>query len=81
MNTKLTLKVSNKTILRAKSYARRKKTSISRLVENYLNNITRPGNDIQEITPLVKSLSGVLKKRSPAKEKNDYAGYLSKKYK
>jgi hypothetical protein len=46
-------------ISRAKDYAKRRKTSLSKLVESYLDAITREEEGVL-ITPLVKRLSGVL---------------------
>lgn len=85
MNTKLTLRLNEEVIERAKRYAHNQKTSISKLVEAYLNNITssaqKPSEEI-EITPLVKSLMGVA---GPLPEnydyKKEYHEYLEKKYK
>jgi hypothetical protein len=59
MNAKLTLKLSAVVISRAKDYAKRRKTSLSKLVESYLDAITREEEGVL-ITPLVKRLSGVL---------------------
>ncbi|WP_300977640.1 DUF6364 family protein, partial [Flavobacterium sp.] len=58
MDTKLTLKLDQEIIEKAKQYASEKKISLSRIVENYLNSLTsdKENNDIQ-ISPFVKSLS------------------------
>jgi predicted HicB family RNase H-like nuclease len=40
MDTKLTLKLEHAVIEKAKDYARKQKTSLSRLIENYLNHLT-----------------------------------------
>lgn len=61
MSTKLTLNIDENTIAEAKSYAKRTGTSISKLVESYLNSLTsKKDKKESEITPLVKSLSGVI---------------------
>lgn len=77
METKLTLKLSKKTIEKGKRYAKKRKTSISRIVENYLEHLTA-SDSAEEITPLVKSLSGII---TESKDKPSYADYLEKKYK
>lgn len=59
MDTKLTLKLDNSIIEHAKRYAKNKNTSLSKLIESYLGKLVEP-NDTHEVTPLVKSLSGVL---------------------
>lgn len=38
MDTKLTLKLDNSIIQQAKSYAKEKNTSLSKLIESYLGN-------------------------------------------
>ena len=59
MDTKLTLKLDNSIIELAKNYAKNKNTSLSKLIESYLGKLVEP-NESYEITPLVKSLSGVI---------------------
>lgn len=61
MNTKLTLSVDKEVIERAKRYSKARKISLSKLVESYLLSVTSKKNQDDEITPLVKSLSGVIK--------------------
>lgn len=79
MTTKLTLKLKRSTVERGKNYAKKKKTSFSKLVESYIDKITEEPGDF-EITPFVKSLTGVIP--PPAKNyKSEYNDYLSKKYK
>jgi len=62
MNTKLTLRLDENVIERAKEYAQSQQISLSKLVENYLDSLTskspKPSYDI-EITPLVKSSMGI----------------------
>lgn len=57
MDSKLTLKLNENVIERAKNYASNKKISLSRLIENYLDSITREQNNDFEISPFVKSIS------------------------
>lgn len=80
METKLTLKVKQTVIRQAKKYAQKRKTSLSKLVENYLQKITSTKGEAgpEQITPLVKSLSGILKDSGNLKE--SYADFLTKKY-
>jgi len=80
MNTKLTLKLDKSIIDRAKEYAKKKNTSLSKMIENYLQALTTKQVKEIEISPLVESLSGVIK--DPNTEyKEDYKNHLSKKYK
>lgn len=81
MDTKLTLKLDQDVIEKAKDYAKSKKTSLSALVENYLQKITEDKKDKRKITPLVKSLSGVIDLPKDFNHKKDYTDYLINKYK
>ena len=55
MDTKLTLKLNQEIIEKAKHYASEKKLSLSRLVENYLNALTSSdGKDNLEISPTLR---------------------------
>lgn len=81
MDTKLTLTLDTKIIEKAKSYARKKNTSLSKLVEVYLQFInSKVENEGNEITPLVKSLSGILEDSTVSESKSTYKKHLGKKY-
>lgn len=80
MNTKLTLKLNNTIIEQAKAYAKNKNTSLSKLIESYLGLLLDETNDNQEITPLVKSLSGVINLPKNVDYKKDYKKHLLNKY-
>ncbi len=76
MNTKLTLTIEETVILKAKTYARTKKISLSGLIENYLKALIKEDitQDI-ETTSIVKSLKGSFK----APKNFDYKAELSKR--
>ncbi len=78
METKQTLRLKSKTIENGFGIAKKKKTSLSKLVENYLDKLTEPQKE--EITPLVKSISGILNGESSGNKKG-YTDYLEGKYK
>ena len=80
MDTKLTLKLNQLIIEKAKEYAKENKTSISSLVENYLSQITQEKKS-ENISPLVKSLSGIIDLPEGFDHKKGYADYLTNKYK
>jgi hypothetical protein len=81
MDAKLTLKIDEKVITKAKSYARKKKTSVSKLVEGYLEFITeKPKVESIDITPLVKSLSGIIPISKVTTAKEAHKKHLIKKY-
>ena len=78
MTTKLTLSIEQKTIERAKRLSLKRKKSISKIVEEYLNSITE-GEGKESA---VEQLSGVLKDHLPANTvwKEIKSDYLQKKY-
>jgi len=80
MDSKLTLKLKNNIIEKAKLYAKKQNISLSRLIENYLKTVTiKDENEAVKISPLVLSLTGVIElEESNYKEK--YTDYLSEKY-
>lgn len=80
MDTKLTIKLDDDVITRAKTYAKHRKTSLSRMIESYLDSVTKPETKGIEITPLVKSLSGVITLTYNYDYKKDRTDYLVKKY-
>ncbi len=82
MNTKLTLSIDKEIIQKVKKYASQKKSSLSALIENYLVSVTNDHTaDENDISPLVKSLSGVLKLDEKSSYKKGYSDYLAGKYK
>ncbi|MDP3567383.1 DUF6364 family protein [Sediminibacterium sp.] len=81
MDTKLTLKLNEDIIEKAKEYAKAKKTSLSDLIENYLQKLTSDNKSNKSITPLVKSLSGIINLPKDYNDKKDYTDYLTNKYK
>ncbi|MCD8528967.1 MAG: DUF6364 family protein [Chitinophagales bacterium] len=84
MDLKLTLKLNESVIKRAKKYASSKKVSLSRLIENYLDSLTAHQNDHFEISPYVKSIStgkSIPNNIDDKTFKEDYTDYLEKKYK
>jgi hypothetical protein len=82
MQTKLTLKLNKDSISRAKNYAYKNSKSLSKMVEDYFDNITLKNNINQKSTSkLVKELKGVISLPKNYNRKKDYTGYLLKKYK
>lgn len=80
MNTKLTLNVDGRVIEKAKEYSKSRKVSLSRLIESYLSSLTASKKQDIEITPLVESLSRVIKLEKDFDYKEGYSDYLSEKY-
>lgn len=83
METKLTLRLNEKVIERAKIFAKSRKISLSKMIEAYLDSLTREKKSNSEtvITPLVESLSGVIDLPADYDYKHEYADYLIEKYK
>ncbi len=81
MDVKLTLNVEKSIVEEAKSYAKSQKVSLSHLIETYLYSLTRKKGNAVEITPIVKSLSGVINLENDFDYKAGYADYLVEKYK
>ncbi|WP_396152744.1 DUF6364 family protein [Flavobacterium sp.] len=83
MDTKLTLKLNQEIIEKAKVYAAQKKVSLSRIIENYLNSLTTDAknDDSIEISAFVKSISTGNKIPSDLDYKKEYAERLLNKHK
>ena len=77
--SKLTLSVDPAVVKRAKRYASRRGTSLSQLVEQYLEMLSRPAPRVDEnVTPLLKKLREDFK--GVTLEVSDYHKYLERKY-
>lgn len=81
MDKKLTLSLNGDVIETAKMYAKSNKISLSKLIEAYLETLTKREKLENDITPLVKSLSGVITIDDDLDVKDEYAQYLMEKYK
>jgi hypothetical protein len=81
MNTKLTISLDENVIDRAKNYAQSHQISLSRMIESYLDLVTKEGSERIAITPLVESLSGVIELPENYDSKKEYSGYIIEKYK
>jgi hypothetical protein len=81
--TKLTLSVDEKVVERAKRYAAARRTSVSRLVQTYLDAVARLGRGKEErseedLPPVTRRLRGILK--GVKYDRKDYLDYLERKY-
>ena len=83
METKLTLRLNDHVIERAKIYARNHRISLSKMIESYLDGLTQTKEEETKIpiTPLVESLSGVINLPADFDYKKGYSDYLEEKYK
>jgi len=81
VDKKLTLSLNQEIIEKAKAYAKSSNSSLSKLIESYLNSLTTRHHENSKITPLVESLSGVIDLPEDLNEKEAYSNYLIEKYK
>jgi len=79
MDSKLTLKLNESVIERAKQYAKENNVSLSRMIESYLQAVTVRKNNKIIVSPLVESLTGVIELENKNYRKN-YTDFLSQKY-
>jgi hypothetical protein len=73
--SKLTLSVDEKVVKRAKRFAEKRGTSVSRLVEQFLDILARPPR-AEDDTPMLRQLRGILKRG----DREDYRRHLLEKY-
>jgi hypothetical protein len=82
MQTKLTLRMEEELIERAKSYSQRVGKSVSQLVSDYIKMLPEPrqrnGRKPRTLTPIVRSMKGVL--RGVQIDEQDYRRYLEEKH-
>ncbi len=80
MDHKLTLKLNKEVIVKAKRYAAKNNTSLSRMIESYLDQISSPSKKEEEVSLLVKSLSGIVNLPNKYDEAKEYKKHLRSKY-
>ncbi len=79
MQTKLTLRLDDQLINRAKTYARKSGKSVSQMVASYFSLLDdKPKKETSDLTPIVRSLKGSLK--GAKIDKKDYHDYLEEKH-
>lgn len=76
--TKLTLRLDEDLIVRAKQYARRTGKTLSQVVADYFRLLTAYEPEAKGETPIVQSLKGSL--RGADVDRNDYRRHLREKY-
>ncbi len=81
MNTKLTLKLEEGVIEKAKKYAHNNRQSLSKLVEKFFQSLVEDDPKHKtSMSPTVKSLAGILKEKKELNIEEEYTDYLEKKY-
>lgn len=79
MTTKLTLTVEKSIIERAKSYAKNTGRSLSELIENYLESITRD-NAENELSPRLRKIVGAVNLPADFDEETEIRSAMEKKH-
>ncbi len=79
MQTKLTLRLADELIRKAKRFSKKTGKSVSMIVADYFEKLdVPPPEDIEDITPKVATLRGILRKTGADEE--DYYHHLEEKY-
>lgn len=78
MNTKLTLRMDETVVRKAKGEARRRGKSVSQMVSEFFDSLGPRDHRPPMLPPLTRSLVGVLKGRKVSEE--DYIAHLRKKH-
>jgi hypothetical protein len=73
---KLTLSMDEKVVARAKRYAAQHDTSVSQMVERYLDLVASPANSNQVDPPVLRMLRGAAK----GVTRDEYRRHLQRKY-
>ena len=81
MEAKLTLKLNENSIARAKKYVSSVGTSLSDAVEKFFDSLTLTDKSEEFIySPLVKELAGIISLSENYDYKEEYTSYLESKY-
>lgn len=83
MTTKLTLSVNSRTISKAKKYAKKRGTSVSKIFEDHIESLTGSESDQKDPLDSLKKLKGIAKGAIPedVNYKDLIADILTEKYK
>ena len=78
MNTKLTLRMDENTVQKAKLEAKRRGKSVSRMIADFIESIESKHISEKELPPTTSKLVGILKGEEVSEE--DYKAHLREKY-
>ena len=79
MQTKLTLRLDDRLVRKAKRFSKKTGKSVSKIVADYFEKLDASAPDeMEEITPKVASLKGILK--ATGTHEGDYRGFLEEKH-
>ncbi len=80
MNTKLTLTVEKRIIVKAKHYAKKTGRSLSELIENYLQSLVEEKGSAGKMSPKLKRITGAVKLPKDFNEAEELRSILEKKH-
>jgi len=80
MTVKLNLTIDEKTAKRIKSFAARKKTSVSKIAQEQFEQVLRIDKPDTSFLDFINKYAGSIKSKKPIDYKKDKEEYLRKKY-
>lgn len=80
MTVKLNLTIDEKTAKRIKSYATRKKTSVSKIAQQQFEQVLKSDKPDTSFLDFINKYAGSIKSKKPIDYKKDKEEYLRKKY-
>ena len=73
--SRLSLNIDDQVVQRAKQYAKERGTSVSALVEGYLDAVSRPLKPVED-PPVLRAIRGILRKG----DREDYRQHVNERY-
>ena len=77
---KLTLRMDQEQVERAKAYAAQHGKSLSQLVADYFDSLTTAEANEETLPPLTQKLKGALRNADASMDTSDYKKHLEEKY-
>jgi hypothetical protein len=78
MNTKLTLRMDENTVEKAKLEAKLRGKSVSRMISDFIESIDSKKTSVKKLPPMTSKLVGILKGKDVSEE--EYKTHLMEKY-
>lgn len=78
MNTKLTLRMDENTVQKAKLEAKLRGKSVSRMISDFIESIDTKKTSEKKLPPVTSKLAGILKGKDVSEE--EYKAHLMEKY-
>jgi hypothetical protein len=80
MTVKLNLTIDEKTARKIKSYAARRKTSVSKIAQEQFEQVLKTDKPDTSFVDFINKYAGSIKSKKPIDHKKDKEQYLRKKY-